>query len=247
MPYRLLTYIVCIFLTGLLRVAVAADMNIVKASPVLPAWTWTGFYGGVHLAAGGGTENFSDPFGSSIFGDNVFTPGFLAGGQIGYNWQVPNSNLVMGVETDASWLTSDGTNTCLAFSGYFVSATCRARPNFVGDLTARVGWAYGLLNHSLIYVKGGAAGAHNQIDIATNNTPGLGLTTSSDFTKVGWTVGAGVEHAITPAWSVELEYNYTDFGAETVTTPLSLFVQPVPPTPFLSLVSPATTHVTQNF
>jgi len=85
MPYRLLTYIVCIFLTGLLRVAVAADMNIVKASPVLPAWTWTGFYGGVHLAAGGGTANFSDPFGSSIFGDNVFTAGFLAGGQIGYN------------------------------------------------------------------------------------------------------------------------------------------------------------------
>ena len=250
MPYRLLTYIICIFASGLLREAVAADMNILKApTPVLPAWSWTGFYGGVHLAAGGGTANFSDPFGSSIFGDKVFTPGFLAGGQIGYNWQVPNSNLVLGVEGDASWLVSDGTNTCLAFSGYFVSATCRAQPNFIGDLTARVGWAYGLFNHSLIYVKGGAAVIHNQFDIATNNTPLFGLaplTTSSVFTQVGWTVGAGVEHAITPAWSVKLEYNYAGFGGEAVATPPGI-IQPAPPALLYFLTSPSTTHVTQNF
>ena len=58
-----------------------------------------------------------------------------------FNWQVPNSNWVLGVEADASWLSSDGTNTCLAFSGLFVSANCRAQPNMMSDLTARVGWA----------------------------------------------------------------------------------------------------------
>ena len=86
---------------------------------------------------------------------------------------MPNSNLVLGVEADASWLTSDGTNTCLAFSGFFVSANCRAQPNMMGDLTARVGWAYGQFNHSLFYVKGGAAFVHNQIDITTNAHPRL--------------------------------------------------------------------------
>ena len=220
--------------------------------PIAPApspWFWTGFYGGIHVGAVAGTTNFTDPFGSSIFGDNVTTPGFLAGGQIGYHWQLPNSNFVLGVEADASWLTSDGTNTCLAFSGLFVSANCRAQPNTMGDLTARLGRAYGYSNHSLLYVKGGAASAHNQIDIATNATPGFGLaplTTGSSFTNVGWTVGAGVEHAITPAWSVKIEYDYVGLDAETVATPPGL-VQPIPGVNGYNFTPAGTTRVSENF
>ncbi len=211
-----------------------------------PAWFWTGFYVGGHVGATVGTANIADPFGSSIFGDNVTTPGFLAGGQIGLNWQAPNSNLVLGVEADASWLTSDGTNTCLAYSGLFVSANCRAQPNMLGDLTARVGWAYGQFNHSLFYVKGGAAFFHNQIDITTNDTPIANPNTSSSFTEVGWTVGAGVEHAITPAWSVKLEYSYFGLGGETVATPRGL-VQPAPGVNQFNFTPAGTTSVTQNF
>ena len=77
----------------------------------------------------------------------------------------------MGIEADASWLASDGTNTCLAFSGFFVSANCRTQPNMMGDFTARVGWAYGRLDHSPVYLKGGAALLRNSIDITTNATP----------------------------------------------------------------------------
>jgi hypothetical protein len=44
---------------------------------------WTGFYIGGHIGAGTGTAKFTDPFGSSVYGDKVTTPGFLAGGQIG--------------------------------------------------------------------------------------------------------------------------------------------------------------------
>ena len=73
-------------------------------APAPPAWVWTGFYVGGHVGAAVGTANFADPFGSSIFGDQVTTPGFLAGGQIGYNWQVPNSPWVLGVEGEsAGW------------------------------------------------------------------------------------------------------------------------------------------------
>jgi opacity protein-like surface antigen len=174
----------------------------------------------------------------------------LAGGQIGFNWQIPNSNWVLGIEADASWLTADGTNTCLASSGLFVSANCRAQPNMMGELTGRVGWAYGQFNHSLAYIKGGAAYVHSQVDLATNATPnfvGLApLTTSSSFTKIGWTVGAGVEHAITPAWSVKLEYDYAGFGGVTVATPPGL-VQPAPAIPLYLLTPGGTTRVTQNF
>ena len=229
-----------------------SDLPIFKGpvAPAPPAWFWTGFYGGVHVGATAGTANFADPFGSSIFGDNVTTPGFLAGGQIGLNWQAPNSNLVLGVEADASWLTSDGTNTCLAYSGLFVSANCRAQPNMMADLTARVGWAYGQFNHSLVYIKGGAALVREQIDISTNGTQSFAglapLTTSSSFTKVGWTVGTGAEHAITPAWSVKIEYDYIGLGGETVATAQGL-VQPIPGVNGYNLTPAGTTRVTQNY
>ena len=83
-----------------------SDVPIFKGpiAPAPPAWFWTGFYGGVHVGAAAGTANFTDPFGSSIFGDNVTTPGFLAGGQIGYNWEAPNSPWVLGLEADLGWL-----------------------------------------------------------------------------------------------------------------------------------------------
>ncbi len=218
-------------------------------APAPPIWFWTGLYGGIHVGAVAGTANFTDPFGSSFFGDNVTTPGFLAGGQIGYNWQLPNSNFVLGAEADASWLNSDGTNTCLAYSGLFVSANCRAQSNMLGDLTARVGWSYGQFNHSLLYVKGGAALARNQINITTNATAnfvGLApLATSLSFREVGWIVGAGVEHAITPAWSVKVEYDYIGLGAETVPTPQGL-VQPIPGVNSYNLTPAGTTRVVQN-
>lgn len=218
-------------------------------APAPPAWFWTGFYVGVHVGAAAGTANFADPFGSTIFGDKVTTPGYLAGGQVGFNWQTPNSNWVVGVEADASSLTSDGTNTCLAFSGLFVSDNCRARPNMMADLTTRLGWTYGYSNHSLVYVKGGVAFVRNQIDMTTNATQGFGLAplaTSSIFTKAGWMVGAGVEHAITPAWSVKLEYNYVGLGGETVATPPGL-VQPIPGVNLFNFTPAGTTRVTENF
>jgi hypothetical protein len=55
-----------------------SDLPIFKGpiAPAPPAWFWTGFYGGVHVGAVAGTASFADPFGSSIFGDSVTTPGF---------------------------------------------------------------------------------------------------------------------------------------------------------------------------
>jgi hypothetical protein len=43
---------------------------------------------------------------------------------IGYNWQ--KGATVFDVEADANWANVDGTTTCYAFSGFFVSANCRA-------------------------------------------------------------------------------------------------------------------------
>jgi outer membrane immunogenic protein len=47
-------------------------------------------------------------------------------------------------------------------------------------------------------------------------SPTIGSTSFSDSTtKVGWTLGAGVEKHVTRNWSVKLEYLYLDYGKHT--------------------------------
>lgn len=221
---------VSLIVLGFASAANAADIPrkapIYKAPPI--AWNWTGWYVGMHAGAALALSKVSDPYGGSIFGDTVRSPGFLLGGQIGYNWQPPGSDWVYGVEADASWLDTDGTNTCFAYSGLFTSSNCRARPDFTATFTGRLGYAAGAEGHTLLYVKGGGAVLHNRIDATTNY--GFGVfpitTTGTSPTVWGWTVGGGVEQAISPAWSVKLEYDYLDFGDSTLATPASFSTTP---------------------
>lgn len=152
---------IALFALGAAGAADAADMApVYKAQP--PAWNWTGSYLGVHVGAAWGETKFSGPLGPGIFGDDVRTPAFLGGGQIGYNWQAPN--WVFGVEAELSALDSVGTNTCLASSGFFVSANCRVRPDATVAVTGRVGYAAGLDGRTLFYLKGGLAGQDRHRD-----------------------------------------------------------------------------------
>jgi opacity protein-like surface antigen/outer membrane protease len=206
----------------------AADMPV-KAVPPIAVYNWTGFYVGVHVGAGLGFSEFSDPYGASIFGDTVRTPAFLLGAQAGYNWQAPGSNWVWGVEGDLSWLLAEGTNTC--FTGFapvpgfgigmITSSNCRARPDLTGTLIARLGLATGSGGRTLLYLKGGAAFLHNRLDATTNF--GFGVfpitATSNEPTSWGWTIGAGIEQAVAPAWSVKLEYDYLNFADASFTSP----------------------------
>lgn len=201
----------------------AADLPVKAQQPLSSGWSWTGLYIGAHAGAMWGRTNFSDPFGPSIFGDTVRTPGYLFGGQIGYNWQQGSSPWVLGVEADISALDSDGTFTCFAFSGIFISANCRVRPHALGTFSGRVGYAVGSDRRTLLYAKGGAAWTRDAIDITSNNQFNSGdtISTTAEQTKWGWTAGAGVERALTPAWSLKLEYDYAQFGGVNIATPAS--------------------------
>lgn len=222
--------------------ASAADMPVPYAPVVL--WSWTGLYIGTHVGGGFVNSQFSDPAGASIYGGNVRSPAALAGFQLGYNWQIPNSNFLLGAEADASASIGDGTNTCSASSGLFVSANCRVRQQAIGSLTGRLGFVTGPRGHTLIYAKAGAAWLQEQIDITTNFS-GFNATppaTSFDGVRWGWTIGAGVERALTPAWSVKLEYDYANFGDLNASTPGSF----VPQFPFAVPTPGGTTSISQS-
>jgi opacity protein-like surface antigen len=196
--------------------AIAADLPV-KAPPA--AWSWEGLYFGVHIGSAMGLNTVNDPFGPSIFGDQIHSPGYFGGGQIGWNVQLPGSNFVWGVELDASLANLDGTNTCFAFSGNFASLNCRAHTDAFGTATGRVGWAFGPFGRSLVYAKGGLAWAHSNVDMIVNDAfllGGVGVAgnaSSTSFTSVGWTIGVGAEYALTPHWTVKAEYDFMDLAA----------------------------------
>jgi opacity protein-like surface antigen len=234
---------VVIALLASTSLARAADMPATPP-PAVP-WNWTGLYLGGHIGAGFGNSSFSDSSGPAIFGGTVQTSAAVGGGQIGYNWQVPNSAVVFGVETDADLMSSDGSATCLASSGFFLSANCRVRPIAGGSFTGRLGIATGNAGRTLVYAKGGVAWLDETTDITTNAA--LPYAPSSlDGVRWGWTLGAGVERALTPAWSLRLEYDYAQFGATSMATPAS-YLQVSPPSAFGYLpTAGGTTNVGQS-
>jgi opacity protein-like surface antigen len=225
--------------------AAAADVPELRPSYPPPAalYDWTGLYFGAHVGGGFGSSSFSDPKGPGIYGGNVRTPTGLAGVQLGFNWQVPNANWVLGVDAELSAMSATGTNTCLASSGLFFSANCGVRQNALGSLTGRAGFATGPAGRTLLYAKGGAAWLSEQIDITSNDllTPAASL----DGSRWGWTAGAGVEQALAPAWTVKMEYDYANFGSVDAPTPVSI-VQKALGSPNYSVTPPGTTSVTQS-
>lgn len=206
----------------------SADLKPAVKVP-LAVWSWTGGYIGGHVGGGYGQTSFSDPYGQSLYGDVVDTPVFLAGGQIGYNWQ--RERWVFGVELDASRAVSDGRNTCLAASSSVISANCSAGPSVFATGTGRLGYAFGPHGQTLVYLKGGVAAQHNSGVVANNNefrsrSHPFGLApqnaTDFDYGRVGGTIGLGVEQALANAWSVTFEYDYLGFTGPSVATPPTL-------------------------
>ncbi|WP_225184826.1 outer membrane beta-barrel protein [Bradyrhizobium sp. NBAIM01] len=222
----------------------AANAADLERDVKLPAavWDWSGGYIGGHLGGGYGRTSFSNPYGRSIYGDVVDTPVFLAGGQIGYNWQ--KNGWVFGVELEASGAVADGTNTCLANSGFVVSANCKAGPNVFATGTGRIGYAFGALGRTLGYLKGGVAWQNNQGDVVNNNEL-MGNwpqnKTHFGYGRFGAIIGLGVEQALTPAWSVKAEYNYLHFAGPSVATP------PTMQDPPLAIVPANTTGLSSNY
>ena len=175
-----------------------------------------------------GETHVSDPFGPSIFGDNVRTPGPLGGGQVGANFQFGSA--VAGIEVDLSAADLDGTNTCFAFSGFYFSANCRSHTTALGTLTGRLGVAVGPQGRTLLYGKAGLAWERTSIDATANDVVGPGTVTGANGSRFGWTVGGGAEYALSGYWSVKAEYDFLSFSGEHFSSPVSLGLVALPAT-----------------
>jgi outer membrane immunogenic protein len=66
------------------------------------------------------------------------------------------------------------------------------------------------------YVTGGLAIGQIDTDLTVNGVNGLGpvpVFFSFDKTKLGWTVGGGIEARISGNWTAKIEYLYVDLGS----------------------------------
>jgi opacity protein-like surface antigen len=186
----------------------AMTASALPAFPVPPpaSWNWAGFYVGGHVGGGWGQTSWNSAsplFASGVFAGSGTDNGFAIGGQLGYNYQI--GPWVMGFETDADWSDLDGYAKCATSPATGSSFTCHTHINGVGTLTGRLGQSFGNL---LVYGKGGAAW-DDEDHVAINRTNSRLAGTD---TRWGWTVGAGLEYAFTPAWSGKVEYDYLSFA-----------------------------------
>lgn len=165
----------------------------VKAPIVEPYYNWTGFYVGINGGGAFGNSDVSNVLGSSS--DDL--SGGLAGGTIGYNWQV--GRVVYGLEGDGDWSGLKGSVTSAP-----CTASCAIRNDWLATARGRIGYTF---NRVLPYVTAG--GAFGDVKISRNGFPG------ETDTRAGWTAGGGVEVAINGPWTAKVEYLYADLGSDT--------------------------------
>ncbi len=217
--------------------AYAADLPSRRAPPVfippVPAYSWTGFYIGGQVGYAFGRDNARE-VANAGGGPNVlyqvgFPNGTIGGAHLGYNFStqslpilgqlagtfsgipliggVGGTGGVIGVEGDV-----DGTDFrgAAAFpggaGGTFFN---QVRENITGSVRGRIGIA---VDRALFFATGGVAFGQFTENYGFSGAVTQLTTDSLTTTRVGFTVGGGVEYALTTNFSLRGEYRYSEFG-----------------------------------
>ena len=174
--------------------AFAADLPRKAAPYYVAPFSWSGIYVGLNGGYGWGTSSWTS---TATTGDTK-PKGWLAGGTLGYNLQT--GVWVWGLEGDIDVSTIKGATT--AGTGVCAGAIgCETRNRWLATARGRIGYS---LDRWLPFITGGAAFGDVKM------SPNTGL--SETKTKVGWTLGGGVEYAFMGPWSAKIEYLYVDLG-----------------------------------
>jgi outer membrane immunogenic protein len=169
------------------------------------AFSWSGFYLGVHGGYGWGSSDWT--LTQIPFTQNLRSSGLLGGIQVGANHQF--GNWVVGFEADFSLIDADVTSTDALGGGE--TATAHSQIDWLTTFTGRFGYAF---DRSLLYIKGGVAGAEFKDNMSLTQPPLFVDSGTQSNTRIGWTAGVGFEYALFNNWTAKIEYNYLDFGTK---------------------------------
>ncbi len=231
----------CVVSTG----ATAADLTVIEPAPIYstPLYDWNGFYAGINGGYGGGV--FEHPFqlngpepddeviaelvppgpGQIVLATgsaDVTAGGFVGGVQAGYNWQF-DDNFLIGLEADIQASTIDGrvsltiTDESGELGGATLDADLGTKLDWFATIRPRIGWVN---DRFVVYATGGLAWGQTTSSITADISSMMGsealLDESVTNDRFGWTVGAGIEYALTDNVTFKTEYLYTDLGSEQI-------------------------------
>jgi len=184
--------------------AAAADLRTpaYTKAPAMSAgpYDWSGFHVGLNGGYGSSRNcwNYLDWYTDQREGCHDATGGTF-GGQIGYRWQA--ADWVFGLEGQGNWADFKGQHTSVVFD-----QINQTKIESFGLVTGQVGHAW---NNVLLYVKGGAAVVNSKHDVLYSDRT---LFASTNDTRWGGTVGAGVDVGFAQNWSLGVEYNHIFLG-----------------------------------
>jgi outer membrane immunogenic protein len=212
---------VALIVAGFGGASMASDLGV-RGAPSLfssaPMSSWTGFYVGLNGGGGWGTTSHSLTIaanGATAASGDFDVGGGVFGGTIGYNRQI--GPWVIGGEADLDWADIDGSKSFAAApAGIAITGSVMSRLEWLDTIRARVGYVWGPA--ALLYVTGGAAYGSVTAQVPFSLTAlGAGLTgfLGQSDTRLGWTIGVGLEYMLMPQLTGKLEYLFVDFDTNT--------------------------------
>lgn len=176
--------------------AMAADlpsprMAPVQPVPVAPVFSFTGFYVGVNAGGLGARLELPGVVRARDNNNDKYTYSFTGGGQIGFNYQAGPA--VMGVE---------GSFNLTNFKSGPKADKAITMP-WMGAVRARLGLVAG--ERVMLYGIGGLAFGNVK---AKFNQPAQQRQGERSVSHMGWTLGGGIEYAVTENLSIRGEVAY---------------------------------------
>lgn len=211
--------------------AAAADLpqhagpdRAVAPSEMQSQANWGGFYVGANVGAVWGTasEGLSywkdnSPASYTAYGSGSHGSGIIGGIAAGYLLQ--NGSILYGAEIDTSLSSFKAEGQAANYDPTFGATdalTSSTKLNSISSGRIRLGY---VANDWFFFATGGVALAHVQRTVHQLNNGynyswfGYGETNSFSNYRVGWTVGGGVEKAISNRITARVQYLYSDFGS----------------------------------
>jgi len=157
-------------------------------------------------------------------GASLANNSFKAGPYLGYNLQL-GSQWLIGVEGDWSWASASKTlsgewypGAVLGFITNASNSSFSVTTSWDASIRERVGFL--VTPNFLVYATGGAAWLHEDATSSCPTTINTACQTgaaspaliTNSTTRLGWTIGGGLEAHLWGNWLVRGEYRYSDYG-----------------------------------
>ena len=207
------------------QIAAAADMPAKAphyAPGPAPIFSWSGCYVGANAGWMGNNSTLnSRPSGQFLLQSPAINAlattsydlkesAFIGG--VVYGCQSQFGQVVLGLDSDFDWTGIDKSITTFyppAPPWLAHTDTVTHKLRWLSTTRARIGWAQ---DRWMIFAAGGLATGRVSSSSSAQSIEGI-FYGSRSTTRWGWTIGGGIEYALTQNWFLRGEYMYVDLGS----------------------------------